>query len=143
MGPRVYIGGPMTKEKDKGTAAFVYAWNRLKKAGYYPVSPHHLENAIDIETRAKLSKEEVYRYALPIDIFALSSCDVMIVLPRYYDSDGTGFEQHGAKLMGIKVVDGYGPLPWQYASELTLEQYMDRVLIYLQTEADLCPTTPS
>jgi hypothetical protein len=125
----------MTKEPDKGRAAFTYAWKRLHEAGFTPVSPHFLENGIDIETRAKMSKEEVYKYALPIDIFALSSCDAMMVLPRWETSDGTRFEMHGASLMGIQVVDASPPL----GTVLTLEQWMDRVIIYLQTEANLCP----
>lgn len=140
MGPRVYIGGPMTDEPDKGTAAFSYAWNRLMQTGYYPVSPHFLENGIDIETRAKCSKEEVYRYALPIDLFALSSCVGMMVLPRYQNSNGTRFEMHGAGLMGIPVVNGYGHGGGLgFGDSLSLEQYMDRVIIYLETEANLCP----
>lgn len=139
--PRVYIGGKMTGVLNHNRDAFQYAWNRLMRAGYTAVSPHHLENGIEIDVRALAGKGEIYKYALPIDLFALSSCDGMMVLPDSDESNGLKFEIHGAGLFEIPVVDGYGLLPRD--TEMSLEAYMDRVIIYLETEAHLCPTTVS
>jgi hypothetical protein len=132
----------MTDLPDKGRAAFTYAWNRLMQAGFTAISPHFLENAIDIETRAHKSKEEVYRYALPIDLFALSSCDAIMVLPGWADSDGTNFELHGARLMGIPIIRPDALIP-HLSDTLSLEKWIDRAVVYLQTEANLCPTMSS
>jgi hypothetical protein len=132
----------MTSLPDKGKAAFTQAWNHLMQAGFHAVSPHFLENGIDIETRAKQSTQEVYRYALPIDLFALSSCDAMICLPGWTDSDGTCFEMHGARLMGIPIIRPDSLIP-HLKNELSLSDWLDRAVIYLQTEASLCPTTSS
>jgi hypothetical protein len=130
----------MTDMLNSNKDAFAYAWNRLMAAGFEAVSPHFLESVLDMETRQKMGPAQVYRYALPIDTFALSSCDFMMVLPGWEDSDGTGFELHGAKLFDIPVIEGRG----HHHGELTLEQWMDRVIVNLRlnTEAT-CETTPS
>jgi hypothetical protein len=131
----------MTGHPDHNRAAFTYAWNRLQAAGYTAISPHFLENGIEVEARAKSGVAEIYRYALPIDLFAMSSCDAVMSLPGWENSRGSLFEGHGAGLMEIPIVDGYGLLPsvGRLREDLTLEQYMDRVIIYLETEANLCP----
>ncbi len=132
----------MSDVPDHNREAFQYAWNRLMRANFTAVSPHHLENGIEIDTRAKCGKAEIYKYALPIDLFALSSCDLMMTLPDSDDSRGLAFEIHGANLFEIPVVDGYGWL--SHSTELSLKEYMDRVIIYLRlkTEANEC-LTPS
>ena len=100
---RVSIPGPMGKYKDEdyNRASFAFAWNHLTVAGITAISPHFLESAIEIDARAKMSIEAVYRYAIPIDIFALSSCDYAIALPGWEGSKGCVCEKVNADIMGI------------------------------------------
>ena len=103
---RVYIAGPMGKWalQDYNRASFEQAWNHLTKAGVTAISPHFLESAIDIEARARMGAGALYRYAIPIDIFALSSCQAALALPGWEDSKGSCVEQVNAGLMEIPWV---------------------------------------
>lgn len=111
--PRVYVAGPMTGIPDQNRPAFRFAWNHLTQRGFHVISPHFLESSIEVDTRAAIGTGEVYRYALPIDIFALSSCSYVVALPGWETSNGAGFERHGAELMRI---------PW-IAPEYTSDEY--------------------
>jgi len=128
---RIYIAGPMTGLPDFNRAAFTYAWNRLTRLGYEVVSPHFLESVIEIESRTQMGPGAVYRYALPMDLFALSSCRFVVALPGWEQSNGANFEKHGADLMNI---------PWvapDYTSDEFpggLDEYMDAVVDLLLEE---------
>lgn len=101
---RVYIAGPMTGLPDNNRAAFAYAWNRLMEAGFDAVSPHFMESAIEVETKARMGTAAVYRHVLPVDIFALSSVDAVLALPGWEQSRGAKFEKHFADLIEVPWV---------------------------------------
>tara|TARA_R110001583_G_scaffold8524_1_gene40863 strand:+ start:4973 stop:5428 length:456 start_codon:yes stop_codon:yes gene_type:complete len=100
---RIYIAGPMGAFPDDefNRKSFEIAWNKITQMGHIAISPHFLESTIDIETRSRIGMGQVYRYALPIDIFALSSCDGAIALPGWHDSRGSRVEEHVSRLMEI------------------------------------------
>jgi hypothetical protein len=110
---RVYIAGPMNGYPDFNKGSFLKAWNILMAAGYDATSPHFLENKIEVEVRARRGVDAIYRYALPIDIYAISGVDAVVALPGWERSRGAGFEKHAADLMGI---------PW-VAPEYTSDEY--------------------
>jgi hypothetical protein len=101
---RVYIAGPMTGIPEHNHPAFKAAWNALTQAGYEAISPHFIESVIEIDSRVQIGQGAVYRYALPIDTFALSSCEAVVALPGWEQSQGCGFEKHAADLMDIPWV---------------------------------------
>ncbi len=101
---RIYVAGPMTGLPDNNRAAFAYAWNRLMEAGLDAVSPHFMESAIEVETKARMGTAAVYRHVLPVDLFALSSVDGVLALPGWEDSRGAKFEKHFADLIEIPWV---------------------------------------
>ena len=98
---RVYLAGPMTGLPQNNREAFAYAWNKLIEEGFDAISPHFLESAIEIETRAKMGTAAVYRHVLPVDCFAISSADAVLALPGWEDSRGCNFERHFADLIEI------------------------------------------
>jgi hypothetical protein len=91
----------MTGYDNNNRKAFAYAWNKLVERGFDPVSPHFLESAIEIETRAKMGTAAVYRHVLPVDCFAISSVDAVLALPYWRYSKGCQFEKHFADLIEI------------------------------------------
>ncbi len=101
---RVYIAGPMTGYKDNNRHAFAFAWNRLMEAGFDAVSPHFMESAIEVETKARMGQPAVYRHVLPVDLFALSSVDAVLALDGWENSKGALFERHFTTLIQIPWV---------------------------------------
>jgi hypothetical protein len=110
---RIYVAGPMTGLPDNNRKAFAFAWNRLMDAGFDAVSPHFLESAIEVETRAKIGIAAVYRHVLPVDLFALSGVDGVLALPGWEESRGAKFEKHFADLIEIPWVVSSDPLNTQ------------------------------
>ncbi len=102
---RVYIAAPMSDViEDNNRAAFVYAWGELMKEGIDAVSPHFLENVIEVKTRARMGRAAVYRHVLPTDVFAISSCNACLALPGWDDSVGCRFEKNFADICEIPWV---------------------------------------
>ncbi len=98
---RLYIAGPMTDVTNENHPAFRTAWHMGLQRGHHMVSPHFLESVIEVQTRVKLGPAAVYRHVLPIDVYALSSCDAVIALPGWHSSKGCKLEAMAADLMGI------------------------------------------
>ena len=93
----------MTGLPSNNHPAFAYACRRLYLAGHTPVSPHTLEANAHMYTNDGMTKGELYKWVIPGDIFALASCEGMIVLPGFESSNGTAFELHGAELFELEV----------------------------------------
>ena len=137
---RIYIAGPMGAfpDDDFNRKSFELAWKKITEMGHIAISPHFLESTIDIESRNKMGMGQVYKYALPIDIFALSSCDAAIALPGWRTSRGSCFEEHAARLMEIHwaekatVRSMEGP-PRNDADREVLNHYVHDAVKYLET----------
>lgn len=103
---RIYIAGGMTGKPDNNRAAFSEAWNFFHRHGVEATSPHFLESAIEVETRARMGTAAVYRHVLPTDCFAISSVDAVVALPGWEESRGANFEKHFADLIEIPWITG-------------------------------------
>jgi len=142
---RIYIAGPMGAfpDDDFNRKSFELAWKKITEMGHIAISPHFLESTIDIESRNKMGMGQVYKYALPIDIFALSSCEAAIALPGWRKSRGSCFEEHAARLMEIHWAEmgqydypaNFAPAgpPRNHVETEALNHYVHEMVKYLET----------
>lgn len=115
----------MSGIKDHNRASFAKAWNKFTQAGFDVVSPHFLESVIEIDTRATMGPGHVYRYAIPIDVFAISSVDVCVALPGWEHSKGCKLEKHCAELMHIPWVGMRSRYP-EYMNDMSDEDKLNQ-----------------
>lgn len=100
---RLYVGGPMTDLPEENHPAFAYASKRLFDASFTPISPHVMEQNLKPEDRIGLSKGDNYKRVIPSDIVALATCDGMILLPGWEQSNGTALERCASELFEMPV----------------------------------------
>lgn len=125
---KIYVAGPMSGMPDYNRRTFQIAWNYLTMKGHLPVSPHFLEAPVEVDSRARLGPEVLYRHVLPLDIFALSTTEAVIALPGWEVSKGCGFEEHAASLMGIPWISPDDEYPTDHDD---LIGYLDECLFIM------------
>lgn len=91
---KVFISGPMSGIKDFNKPAFDKAEQWLTEAGYSVFNPArmHFDDS--------WTHEEIMR----IDLAALSQCDYILMLPKWYYSKGAIQEYHYANAIGVKLL---------------------------------------
>lgn len=98
MFKRVYIAGPMRGYPDLNWPAFDKAKADLQALGYQVVSPADLDRAYNCQCDDSDQRPIVRR-----DIDALTTCDMVAVLPGFRDSIGTMAELAVARWLGLTV----------------------------------------
>lgn len=94
---KVYVSGKMSGLKDLNQPMFESAKDLLEKAGYEVSIPHDLT----IETAIKEPKDVHF---LGRDLYELSMCDYIFMLPDWEESKGARMELFFALSYGIKVL---------------------------------------
>ena len=94
---RVYISGPMTGIHDLNYQAFQAAAERLRAQGVQVISPHEIT-----PTGVGPWTWEAH---MRVDLAALLTADVIVMLPGWQTSRGAQLEKTVAEAIGLKVVD--------------------------------------
>ncbi len=91
-----YLSGPMTGWPHHNHPAFEAAAKRLRAQGVQVISPHE----ITPPTNGLWSWQEHMR----VDLAALLTCDVIVLLPQWETSRGAQLEKTVAEALGLSVV---------------------------------------
>ena len=94
---RLYISGPMTGIHALNYQAFKAAAERLRAQGVQVISPHEI-----IPPGAGPWSWEAH---MRVDLAALLTADVIVMLPGWQTSRGAQLEKTVAEAIGLKVVD--------------------------------------
>lgn len=94
---RLYISGPMTGIHDLNYQAFQAAAERLRGQGVQVSSPH--------EIIPPGAGPWTWAQHMRVDLAALLTCDVIVMLPGWETSRGAQLEKAVAEALGLKVVD--------------------------------------
>ncbi len=95
---RVYIGGPMTGLPESNYPAFHAAAKDYRGRGNFVVNPAelHPKGPLDIQ-------KEWVEY-MRVDIAALMTCEILVLLPGWLASKGARLEHHNARELGFGIV---------------------------------------
>lgn len=102
-----YIAGPMRGYPMWNSAAFDRAKEKLRKAGWNPVSPIDLDRAAGMDLTndsIELTREDLTD-CIVRDTHALVVCDAVVLLPGWEKSKGARVEIALAKFLDIPVLD--------------------------------------
>jgi len=98
----LYIAGPMTGCEDMNWDMFAECEKAIKEKGYEAVNPHKI-NFKDKEDMANQHRFYTPEYYLRRDIRFLIDCDGLILLPGWFESDGTSSELFIARRLKMPV----------------------------------------
>ncbi|MCQ4271026.1 DUF4406 domain-containing protein [Pseudomonas kuykendallii] len=90
---RIYVSGPMTGLPDLNFPAFYAEAARLEAMGYEVVNPASLNPA-----------NATWSECMRTDIAALMTCDALVLLPGWADSNGAMVELQLAHRLGMRVL---------------------------------------
>lgn len=90
---RIYVSGPMTGLPDLNFPAFYAEAARLEAMGYEVVNPASLN-----------PPDATWSDCMRTDIAALMTCDALVLLPGWADSNGAMVELQLAHRLGMRVL---------------------------------------
>lgn len=95
---RIYIAGPMTGYPSSNYPAFHRAAADWRRLGHMVISPAelHPKGPLDI-------KKEWNEY-MRVDIAALMTCEMIVLLPGWIKSKGARLEHHNARELDFTIV---------------------------------------
>lgn len=97
---RIYLSGPMTGIEDLNRVEFAKYEKLLSSHGHEVINPHKVgESIAKIEDGAEISYNTYMRH----DIRELAICDIVALLPGYWNSKGCSIEIKVADLLHIQV----------------------------------------
>jgi len=105
---RVYIAGPMTGYKDLNFPAFNAAAAEYRKRGCFVINPAEMGGGdAELAAHALMSEAEQaehHQTMMRKDIAAVTTCDMLVVLPGYVLSRGAMAEIAVAQICGLAIV---------------------------------------
>jgi len=101
---KVYIAGPMRGYEDYNFPAFYEMEDHLWKLGYFPVNPARMDKE-EGDPSATGGEALPLKHYLTRDLPALLSCDMVVVLDGWEDSQGALAEVAVARQCGIRVIN--------------------------------------
>ena len=99
---RTYLAGPMSGLPEFNYPAFKAATERLRSQGHAVVSPHEIP--ADCPACANIGIEHSWAEHMRVDLVALLTCDVIVLLPGWQQSRGAQLEKTVAEAIGLSVV---------------------------------------
>ncbi len=102
-GVTLYLSGPMSGLPEFNYPAFKAATERLRSQGHAVVSPHELP--ADCPGCANIGYEHSWSEHMRVDLAALLTCDVIVMLPGWQQSRGARLEKSVAEATGLMVID--------------------------------------
>lgn len=105
MSKKVYISGKIGEEvlSEATRKKFASAEQFIKAKGYKVFNPTTSGYGRIAENTAKANGTTFYREILLLDIIALQQCDIICLLPDWYDSPGAKAEVFFAEAIGLKM----------------------------------------
>lgn len=100
---KLYLSGPMTGLPECNYPAFAAAAQHLRNRGATVVSPHELP--ADCPGCANTGIEHSWAEHMRVDLAALLTCDVIVLLPGWSESKGAQLEKTVAEAVGLMVID--------------------------------------
>ena len=100
---KLYLSGPMTGLPEYNYPAFAAAAQHLRDKGATVVSPHELP--ADCPGCANTGLEHSWAEHMRVDLAALLTCDVIVLLPGWSESKGARLEKTVAEAVGLMVID--------------------------------------
>lgn len=101
---KLYLSGPMTGLPECNYPAFAAAAQHLRDKGAIVVSPHELP-AADCQGCANTGYEHAWSEHMRVDLAALLTCNVIVLLPGWQQSRGAQLEKTVAEAIGLMVID--------------------------------------
>ena len=99
---RTYLPGRMSGLPEFNYPAFASAAKRLRSQGHTVVSPHELP--ADCPGCANTGHEHSWAEHMRVDLAALLTCEVIVMLPGWQQSRGAQLEKTVAEAIGLSVV---------------------------------------
>ena len=99
----LYLSGPMSGLPEANYPAFAAAAERLRSLGHTVVSPHEIP--ADCPGCANTGIEHSWSEHMRVDLAALLTCDVIVLLPAWSQSKGAQIEKTVAEAIGLMVID--------------------------------------
>lgn len=99
----LYLSGPMSGLPEANYPAFAAAAERLRSQGHAVVSPHELP--ADCPGCSDTRQEHSWAEHMRVDLAALLTCDVIVMLPGWQQSRGAKIEKTVAEAVGMMVID--------------------------------------
>lgn len=99
----LYLSGPMSGLPEFNYPAFQAAAERLRARGSTVISPHELP--ADCPGCANTEMEHSWAEHMRVDLAALLTCDVIVLLRGWQQSRGAQLEKTVAEAIGLMVVD--------------------------------------
>ncbi len=99
---RTYLSGRMSGLPEFNYPAFASAAKRLRSQGHTVVSPHELP--ADCPGCANTGHEHSWAEHMRVDLAALLTCEVIVMLPGWQQSRGAQLEKTVAEAIGLSVV---------------------------------------
>jgi len=104
-GKRIYIAGPMTGKERWNFPEFERHALLIEANGGIAVAPHRIDQAVwSFDGRPELPNGMCLRAVLPIDFFALATCDAIYLLAGWSKSKGARFERAWADCLGLEII---------------------------------------
>lgn len=94
----VYISGPVTGIPDHNRPKFQRVERMLLSAGCSVFNPMHIEGPLD-----PLKDEELWVFYMHFCVQALPTCDSIIMLPNWQNSEGAKWEHRIAKMLNLTL----------------------------------------
>lgn len=101
---RVYLAGPMTGYADYNRPAFTAAAEHVRAQGWVPVNPHDTDPTHDGDCPSgdrHGGHPNACWYAASLAV--LASCDAVLMLPGWEQSEGARLEHDEARRLGLPV----------------------------------------
>ncbi len=99
----LYLSGPMSGLPEFNYPAFTSAAKILRSQGHAVVSPHELP--ADCPGCLNTGYEHSWSEHMRVDLAALLTCDVIVMLPGWQQSRGALLEKSVAEAIGLMVID--------------------------------------
>ena len=100
---RTYLSGRMSGLPEFNYPAFASAAKRLRSQGHTVVSPHELP--ADCPGCANTGHEHSWAEHMRVDLAALLTCEVIVMLPGWQQSRGAQLEKTVAEAIGLRIVN--------------------------------------
>lgn len=111
---RAYVAGPMRGIKDWNYPLFDRVAKRLRTDGWQVVTPAEIDRAFGLDEHKypELPHWWSMSATLAIDFIVISTCESIVLLNRWEQSEGVAAELQQAQSLGLKVFEyhiGSGP----------------------------------
>lgn len=100
---KAYLAGPMRGYVNCNRAAFDSAAERWRAKGWEVINPIELDLEAGIDFNAVITDDQ-FRACIERDLIALATCDAIVMLPGWENSEGANIELTAARKWNLNVI---------------------------------------